>query len=86
MKTLITSIRVVDIDPREARKMIGRMVKAARKAKCLTQDECCLMVGMSRAQLCNVELGNSGMSTENLIRAIINLGISLTPETFGIKP
>ena len=85
-KTIISTIRVVEIDKRAARQLIGQLVKEARKAKGFTQEEACLMLGMTRSNLCNVELGNSGLSTENLIRAIVNLGISLTPETFGAKP
>lgn len=80
---IMTTIRVMDIDGKAARRLIGGLIKSARKAKGLTQDECCYMLGVGRPQLCNIEIGNSGISTETLIRAVINLGISITPQTFG---
>ncbi len=83
---LITTIRVVTVDPKEARKLMGGLVKAARKRMGLTQEETCYMLGIGRPQLCDIEIGNSGLSAESLIRAVINLGISITPETFGAHP
>ncbi len=47
---------------------VGTMILAVRRAKKMTQDELCKLVGLSRAQIANIESGRSDMPLKTLAR------------------
>lgn len=56
---------------------VGDMILAARKAKNLTQAELATAVGLSRAQIANLEAGRSDLPMKTLSRFADALGVTM---------
>lgn len=83
---VIKTVKVLAVDGAAAKQLIGYHIREARKARGLTQEECCAMLGVGRGQLANVELGRSFLSAESLVHAIVNLNLRLDAKFFGVTP
>jgi transcriptional regulator with XRE-family HTH domain len=85
-KSATKTIRVIAVDGDAVRKLMGYTIREARTKRGLTQDQCCVILGVGRAQLANIELGRSFLSAESLVHAIVNFDLTLNAEFFGAKP
>lgn len=55
----------------------GDMILAARKAKQMTQEKLAVTVGLSRAQIANIEAGRSDVPLKTLARFADALGTTM---------
>lgn len=74
---------------------IGKMIRALRKSRGMTQDDLAAMVGLQRTSICNIELGRQNLTTESINAIAAALGYEVrvrfvrrapraaTPENFA---
>ena len=60
----------------EKRLAIGPRVKSVRNYNKLTQAEFADILGISRAQIANIEAGNSNLTTEHIVRICGRFGVT----------
>lgn len=64
---------------------LHEIVKQARQARAMTQNDLATAAGLSQSQLSSFESGRSGLSIDVLERVMCELGITLTVEAFGAR-
>lgn len=73
------------VDSGEVRRVLGMAVREARQNLGLTQAEACVMIDVTRTQLCNIELGRSFLSAESLCLAVLHFDLRLDRKFFGAE-
>jgi transcriptional regulator with XRE-family HTH domain len=67
------------------RKVVGRAIKAIRKAKGITQDSLALQAGISPSHLQRIETGERQPTQDALHLLCIGLGISTEDITYEVE-
>ena len=78
------TITRVSFDREELKKHIGTTLKLARLEKGLTQEDLSVIIGVSRTQLANIELGRSYPGTEALLLAVVHFHLVLDRHYLGV--
>lgn len=68
--------KIVSSEKKKLSHGVGDRIKEIRKGRKLTQVQFSIMIGITRTQLTNIEIGNSGLTIQNLIMICLTFDIS----------